>query len=127
MAELVLKAAKKRGVQVEIVEWPGGEPRRIDLGVTPQVLAAVRKSRMTVPLGSPPNLAKVAGLPWCSIATLQSNGENLHRVVGPAIRQPDQWVLPILSADFDSATSLTEHESDATKLRRHFGLEPAVA
>jgi hypothetical protein len=76
VAGLVLSAAKKRTVPVEIVEWPGGEPRQIDLEVTAQVFASVRKGRMTVPLGKQPDLAEVAGLPWCSIATLQSNGEN---------------------------------------------------
>jgi len=40
VAELVLKAAKRRDVPVEIVEWPGGEPRKMDLDVTPQVFAA---------------------------------------------------------------------------------------
>ena len=127
VTELVLQAAKKRGVQVEIVEWPGGEPRQIELDVTPQVFAALRKGRATVPLGCPPNLAEVAGLPWCSIAMLRANGEKLHCVGGPAIRQPGQWVLPVLSANFDSAASVSEHESEARKLRREFGLEPAVA
>jgi len=65
VAEFVLKAAKKRGVQVEIVEWPGGEPKQIDVDVTPQMFAAVRKGRMTIPLGNGPDLAEVAGLPWC--------------------------------------------------------------
>jgi hypothetical protein len=87
VAELVLDAAKKRGVPVEIVEWPGGERRQIEFDVTPQVFAAVRKGRMTVPLGSGPNLADLAGLHWCSIATLQAKGEKLRRVVGPAISQ----------------------------------------
>lgn len=125
VAGLVLAVAKKRGVPVEIVEWPGGKPRQIDLEVTAQVFAAVRKGRMTVPLGKQPDLADVAGLPWCSIATLKSNSENLHRVVGPAIRQPDQWVLPVLYPGCDPATSLTAHETEAKKLRRGFGLEPA--
>jgi hypothetical protein len=126
VAGLILQAAQRRGVSVEIVEWPGGKPKQIDLDVTPKDFAAVRKGRMTVPLGTQPNLAEVAGLPWGSIATLHSNGEKLHRVVGPAIRQPDQWVLPVLYPNFDHATSLTEHESEAKKLRRALGLEPAL-
>jgi hypothetical protein len=82
---------------------------------------------MTVPLGKQPDLADVAGLPWGSIATLRSNGEKLHRVVGPAIRQPDQWVLPVPYPAFDPAASLTAHETEAKRLRREFGLEPALA
>src|SRR5271167_2290863 len=51
VAALVLKAATKRGIHVEVVEWPGGEPKRIDLEVTPKDFTAVRKGRQTVPLG----------------------------------------------------------------------------
>ena len=59
VATLVLKAATKRGIQVEVVEWPGGDPKRIDLEVTPKDFAAVRKGRMTVPLGKRVDLAEV--------------------------------------------------------------------
>jgi len=77
VAELVLKAAKRRGESVEIVEWPGGEPRQIDLEVTPQVFASVKRGRMTVPLEGNSNLAEVAGLPWGTIATIRSAGDRL--------------------------------------------------
>lgn len=127
VAGLVLERAKKRGVEVQVVEWPGGEPKEIDLDVTPHVFAAVRKGRMTVPLGKQPNLAEIAGLPWCSIATLRSDGDKLHQVVGPAIRQPDQWVLPVLYQFFDPATGLAEYEREAEKLRQEWGLEAANA
>lgn len=127
VAGLVLEAAKKRGVAVQVVEWPGGEPKQIDLDVTPQVFAAVRKGRMTVPLGKQPDLAEVAGLPWCSVATLRSDGDMLHRVVGPALQQPDQWVLPVLCPDFDHTTGLTEYEKEAEKLRKGWGLKAAWA
>src|SRR5262249_23288834 len=124
VAGLVLSTAKQRGVPVEIVEWPGGKPRQTDIDVTPQVFAAVRKGRMTVPLGRQPDLAEVAGLPWCSVVTLHSDGDKLHRIVGPAIRQPNQWVLPVLLLFFDPATDLAKYEKEAEKLRRAWGLEP---
>lgn len=127
VAGLVLAAAKERGVPVEIVEWPGGEPRHITLDVTPQVFAAVRNGRMTVPLGKEPDLAPVAGLPWCSVASLDSEGEKLHRVVGPAIRQKDHWALPVLYLDFDPTTSLADYEKEAEELRRAWGLETVSA
>ena len=126
VAELVLKAAKKRGVPVEIVEWPGGKPRQIDLDVTPQVFASVRKGRMTVPLGERPALAEVAGLPWCSIATLQAKGEKLHRIVGPAISQTTGWALPVFPFP-DPVTGLNEYQKEAEKLRVEWGLNPAHA
>jgi hypothetical protein len=123
VADLVLDAAKRRDEPVEIVEWPGGQPKPIDRDVTPQVFAAVRKGRMSVPLGDEPDLAEVAGLPWCSVATLHSAGDKLYRVVGPAIRKPDQWVLPVLSPSFDPAAGLAEYEKEAEKLREALGLK----
>ena len=123
VAELVLQAAQKRGESVEIVEWPGGEPSQIDLDVTPQVFAAVRKGRMTVPLGKQPNLAVVAGLPWGSIATVRSSGDKLYRIVGPAIWQTDKWSLPVFPTDADG---LAGFETAAAKLRRSLGLESAT-
>jgi hypothetical protein len=122
VAGLVLAAAKKRAVPVEIVEWPGGKPRQIDLEVTPQIFASVRNGRMTVPLDKRPDLAEVAGLPWCSVATLHSEGEKLYRVVGPAIRQPGQWVLPVFPTAVDG---LPDHEKEAVKWSRSLGLEPS--
>jgi hypothetical protein len=124
VAGLMLEEAKRRGVSVEVVEWPGGKPRQIDLDVTPQVCAAVRRGRMTVPLGKRPDLAVVGGLPWCSVVTWRSGGEMLHRVVGPAIRQPDQWVLPVLYLYLNPATSLMDYNKKAKELRRLYGLEP---
>jgi len=44
VAGLVLKAAKKRGVQVEIVEWPGGKPKQIELDLTPQIFAVSERA-----------------------------------------------------------------------------------
>jgi hypothetical protein len=122
LAELVLQAAQKRGEHVEIVEWPGGEPKQIDLDVTPDVFASVRKGRMTVPLGKQPDLAVVAGLPWGSMATVHSAGDKLYRIVGPAIWQTDKWSLPVFSTD---AEGLPEYENEGARLRRSFGLESA--
>ncbi len=102
-----------------------GEPKQIELDVTPQMFASVRKGRMTVPLGEKPGLAQVAGLPWCSIATLQANGEKLHRVVGPAIVQTNQWALAIMF--IEPATDLAEYEGEARTLRRRLGLRPNSA
>lgn len=122
MAELVLKAARKRSAAIEIVEWPGGEPKQIDLDVTPEVFAAVRRGRKTLPLGKQPDLPEVAGLPWCSTVMVKSDAETLQRIVGPAIRQPDQWVLPIMSEPLDASDTIADHQNEVEKLRRSFGL-----
>ena len=107
------------------MEWPGGTPSQIDLDVTAQVFDAVKKGRMTVPLGNYPDLTEIAGLPWCSIATLHANDETLHRVVGPAILQTTGWALPVLFWFSDPTTGFSEYKKEAGKLRKGLGLEPA--
>lgn len=122
VAGLVLKAAKKRGIRVEIVEWPGGEPSKINLDVTTKDFDAIRKGRVTISLGKRLDLAEVAGLPWCSIATLNADGEKLHRLVGPAISQTNGWALPVLYQFFDPTTGISEYEKKAEKFRKAWGL-----
>jgi hypothetical protein len=127
VAELVLKAARKCRAEIEIVEWPGGATKQIEFDVTPEVFAAVRRGRKTVPLGRQPDLAEVAGLPWCSTVTLKSDGQTSHRVVGPAIRQPDKWVLPLMSDQLDASDTIADCQREAQTLRRTFGLDATAA
>lgn len=127
VAGLVLKAAKKRGTHVEVVEWPGGNPKRINLDVTAKDFAAIRNGRMTVPLGKRVDLAEVAGLPWGSIATLHSDGEKLYQIVGPAISQKSGWVLPVVPSFCDPSTGLSECKQEAASLRKEWGLEAALS
>jgi hypothetical protein len=93
------------------------KPKQIDLTVTPQIFAVVRRGRMTVPLRKEPDLTEFAGLPWGSTVTLRADGETLRRVVGPATRQKDQWVLPVLVQFLDDSATL------ADRLRRSWGLK----
>lgn len=123
---LLLKAAERAGVPTEVVEWPGGERSRIELDVSAELFAAVRKGRMTVPLGKSVDLAQVAGLPWCSVATLHAGGDTMRRVVGPAVRYASGWALPVLFYFFDPDATLDEYEREAVKLRKSWGLEPSA-
>lgn len=127
VAGLVLKAAKQRGTHVEVVEWPGGNPKRIDVDVTAKDFVAARKGRMTVPLAKRVDLAAVAGLPWGSIATLHSGGEQLYRGVGPAIAQSSGWVLPVLYLFPDPVTGLNEYKQEAIIQRKEWGFEASLS
>ena len=126
VAALVLAAAKRRKVPVEVVEWPGGEPKRIELDVPTKDFRAVRGGRKSVPLSSSAELSEVAALPWCSVATLRADGKTLHRIVGPTTRQGDDWVLPVFDTTLDSDAEVKDYMREATNLRRAFGLDPAA-
>jgi len=125
VAKLVLAAAKKRGATVEIVEWPGGKPKRIDFEVTPATLAAVLKGKLAVPLEGCTDLAEVAGLAWGSIATLHSGARNIHRVVGPAVWKKGQWHTPLLSRYDDPNMGLADYKAASDVERHNCGLEPS--
>jgi hypothetical protein len=127
VAELVLHAANQRGVAVEVVEWPGGERTHIDLNVPLDIFTAVRKGRLTIPLGRQIDLSRFAGLPSCSTVTLHSSGGRIHRIVGPAIWKRDQWVLPVWYWFPDPDAGLENYQREAKRLRWERGLDPASA
>lgn len=127
VAELLLNEARKQGVSLELSEWPGGERKHINLDVDPQVFKAVRNGRTTILVGNDGNLADIAGLPWCSVATLHSEGESIHRIVGPAKQSQGQWCLPVLWGFKDrTATDIAVYEKQADKMRIAWGLNKTV-
>jgi hypothetical protein len=87
------------------------------------VFSAVKRGRVSIPLNDVFDLGGLGGLPWGSIATLSSDGDRLHRIVGPAVRQPTQWVLPILETEIAPNSQLPDYEREAVRVRRTFGLE----
>ena len=127
VTQLLLRAAKAERNSVRVMEWPGGKPRHVHLDVTPDVFRAVRKGRTTIPLCDNVADAELFGLPWCSVATLRSGGEFIHRIVGPAIRQKEQWCLRVLWMFSDPEVSIIEYKEKSAKLRREWGLDPTTA
>jgi len=115
-----------RGISVEFVEWPGGQSKHVSLKVTPEIFRAVRKGGKTIPLGRKSG-AETLGLPSCSGATLHSNGDSFHRIVGPAVRSKGQWCLPVLDGCPEPDAGIAEFDKRAEELRRYLGLEPFEA
>jgi hypothetical protein len=124
VARLVLSVASKRDIPVEIVEWPGGTPRQFELNVKAQVCDAVARGRQSIPLGSRPELAVVAGLPWGTVLKLRCRDSSTTALVGPALYERKQWMLPIIEGPFESDTTLGQLKQRAALLRRRFGYEP---
>jgi hypothetical protein len=123
VGRLLLKAAKRRGIKAEVVEWPGGKPSTIDVQVPPKVFTAVFNGRMLIPLGEDNDVVEVAGLPWCSIANVRSGSRSIYRLVGPAIARTHGWALPIMFWFHHPATGLRECKGQAAVLRESCGLD----
>ena len=90
---LVLREAQKQRVGIEVIEWPGGEPRAEEIEVEGSLVKSVRRGRKNVPLKSPPLHLKA--LPWGSVLRLFAHHDALRVVSGPACVHAGQWVLPV--------------------------------
>lgn len=123
VGSLVLRVAGKRGVPVEVAEWPGGKPTHIDLPVTRKLLQTVAGGRSTIPIGAKPDLAHVASLAWGSIATLHSEGRQLHRLIGPAVFTRGKWAIPVIYQFYDPETPLAEYRKVSAKERTESGYD----
>jgi hypothetical protein len=85
VGKLVKAAARRRGIDVKVVEWPGGTPDKLTIEVPPAVLrAAAREGRATLDVPSTMSVGMAASLPWGSIGTLRAGKESINVVLGPA-------------------------------------------
>ena len=101
VGRLTLREAAKRGIDAEIVEWPGGEPVESAIEAPKSALAALSKGLKYIPMGSEVDLAKLGCLPWGSTVKLQNGNQSEYFITGPAYFQVSQWYLPVLNLDED--------------------------
>jgi len=124
VARLVMEAALKRGLPLEIVEWPGGAPGVLDIPVTPKNAEKLLLGAKSIPLDPNPQHSNLAGPAWGSTVMVKKGCEELHAVVGPARYGRGQWYLPIVWEPPDKSGSFAELQSAVGKWRHDFGFEP---
>jgi hypothetical protein len=118
VATLLKKEARRRGFNLNCVEWPGGEPTISRIDVQDNVINRVIKNGTRIPLPPAPktNIDAYFSLPWFSRVLLCSPKKQIAVIAGPA--KPD-WYLPILgprrSREADTVRSLAR---EAAQLRR---------
>jgi hypothetical protein len=123
MGTLLLQQARKYDVPLDVVEWPGGNPRDCSLRLNDEELEAVAQGKPNVDLGATFEEA-LGGLPWGSTAILRSDGRDLCRVVGPACGGERGWALPVLWPRWSKSPEAEVCHDQARALRRGFGLDP---
>jgi hypothetical protein len=123
VASLVIKAARSRGIAAEVVEWPGGRPRVIDVHPSPKTLR-VSKKAMTIPLGPRIPDPDFLGLPWGSIAKVNSSQSSHRHFVGPARFRGGRWVLPKLTDEMGRELLPADSLDRGTGWRRRWGFDP---
>jgi hypothetical protein len=113
VANLVVAAAKRRGVEVKVIEWPGGEPASIDIDVSAAVLRSVeRKAHTTLAVPPGMKLGAAAALPWGTSAVLHAGAETVSILVGPAqfeARGPHLKILAVAPKSGAAAAFRREH------------------
>ena len=120
VATLTLLTAKRRGLSVEVVEWPGGEPSLADLAVGREDFGALLRGKCHIPVKDM-SLGESAGIAWGSTARIHCNDQQMTAVVGPAQFNRRQWQLPVLS--WEQNNVLADLRQSGASLRKAFGCE----
>ncbi len=116
VASLLLKAARRRGKRLEIVEWPGGKPQSIDLKVSDPVMKAVIRGATYVPVAPvTTRVPELAGLSWGSRVRLYSGTDRRVIVSGPAYVRKGRWALEVIE-EFGGKAAKTRADRRAQQL-----------
>jgi hypothetical protein len=85
VTDLVLQYAKHRKEPVEIIEWPGGEPKTYTIDVLPGAFRKIAQGHAkSIAIPSSVTLHDAVAMPWGSIATLRAGPDNVSMLIGPA-------------------------------------------
>ena len=113
VAKLVIDAARKRGLDVCVVEWPGGEPSAITLDVPASTLKKLRSGACSLPVPPSMELATATSLAWWTEATLQAPKDRGVWAVGPARFSAGGAHLSVQSVELDPEANDWAEERDA--------------
>jgi hypothetical protein len=98
---LLLGAAKRRGIGLDLVEWPGGKPADVEgirIRVPGGTFKSVLKGRRSIPLPTVKTASIYASLPWGAVVTLKTDGSEVAVSVEPARADSKGWHLPLFLA-----------------------------
>ncbi len=113
IADLVFQAAGHRKLPVQVVEWPGGEPRlgSFEVQLSKTAFEKVYRGGKSIPLDDPVPLAEMAAVPWYSLVLIRHNKEQKLLVTGPIRYRKGGWYLP--------SYGYIEPDEPANRTRRH--------
>lgn len=139
VSRLLVGQARDRGIAVEVIEWPGGEPQEMSLQVAGSEMRRALQmpridlknpgtlKRLRIPKSM--SMATAAGIPWGSVAELNADGETGFALIGPARFGSNGAYLQVLAsaATRKGATQMSrawrvEHCCDALRTKMKGGL-----
>jgi hypothetical protein len=123
VGRLLLKAAERRGIALEVVEWPGSSVSEVERKVAP---AEYRDAlaRATIPLGPSLPPAELLGLAWGSMVRLTDGKESSAFFTGAAQFHAGGWCLHKLNDGLESEDSKAEGLAAGNRWRKDWCFEP---
>jgi hypothetical protein len=127
----MLRAARSSSTNIQLTEWPGGEPSEVEVRLPAKTFKAVVRGRVSLPYGNQLSLAEAGGLAFGSRLTVRSPAGDLVALVGPARYQTSEWVLPLFQwwtlplADHSERVNLAA-ESAQLRLQRGYNTRPSA-
>lgn len=126
VGRLLCDAARRRGIPITLVEWPGDEPTSLSLEVPASLLRGVRGGRKSVPLMGTSLPTAPVRLAVGSIATLRSGSDVLPIATGPVRFGTDGWYLPVLQVFSSGPDTPGAPQQWVTAYRERHGYDPIV-
>jgi hypothetical protein len=119
VADLLLRSAKRRHLDVGVGEWPGGEPSKLEVKVPNKDFKVFARDGASLKTSLKP--AVTAGLPWGSLVTARNADEEYPFISGPGKPFRGKLVLPKLVWGFNNL------QREWRKFEREQGLEWRVS
>lgn len=128
VTKLLLREAKTRQIDLQVQEWPGGQPRArpLKLRISPDDFVSVARGAKSIPLNTSRIRPELAGLAWGTPMQLRAGSKRLVAAVGPAAYRRGRWVVPLFTdaeAGVSPSGRLPEIMRAASRLRRRYGLD----
>jgi hypothetical protein len=127
VSKLVARAAKRRGVRVEIEEWLGSVPARgpvASVRVGDGELPKVRNGAKNVGLTARQTSTILEALPWGAMVELVAGRDRQLVSVGPAQYRARQWQLPIFLFPVDEHDRPRDLTPWVQRQRSSFKMQP---
>lgn len=123
VADLLLVAARERGIALTVVEWPGDEPEELEVECDQYVKKTLANSAVAIGPGLPED--GLATLPWGSLVYFQCKEDAVTPITtGPAVYEKGLWRLPVFDRPHQTDKELEGMNKRARQFRKLRGLEP---
>lgn len=121
VAELLLERARKLGVALIIQEWPGGEPRLLDIPSDRRLRNELDRGLVNLSLPEPVDLGLLGGLPLGSVLRIGRAADAPAVAIHRLAYRENGWYIKSLGTDLRSNGAAERLLAKTTKLFHRLG------